>query len=299
MTSGSRSVAACPTADGAGARDEARAAISRHPAFPAIVATWFATLLGVGSMVLPAVLLERAVESTGIATLIPAAAAPLSLTARGLIALVSAVTGAFAGHAIARRVSGAHGGATSDSGLAPRTRRPISVTEDLGDDILVDGMGLLVTKNHVRHTVDVDGSSDRRDMAPLPGDRDDDHEPAFDERTIVRALEWPAVPPNPQAPGARHDLLEPLPFSAPSLSRRARGDCQPKPAPVERGAPGGNLAELVQRLEDSIERRRETMTSTIPAQNAQGPAKWRGSQADTDTALREALATLRRMSGAL
>ena len=39
-------------------RGEEKAPISTHPAFPAIVALWFAALLGLGSLVLPAVLLE-------------------------------------------------------------------------------------------------------------------------------------------------------------------------------------------------------------------------------------------------
>ena len=35
----------------------AKAPISTHPAFPAIVALWFAALLGLGSLVLPVALI--------------------------------------------------------------------------------------------------------------------------------------------------------------------------------------------------------------------------------------------------
>src|SRR5688500_11745138 len=82
--------------------------ISLHPAFPAIVALWFAALLGVGSLVLPAVLLDRMVEVTGISALIPAASPPLGMTARSLIAIAGALVGAGLGVTIARRVASAH-----------------------------------------------------------------------------------------------------------------------------------------------------------------------------------------------
>ena len=38
---------------------QVKAPISAHPLFPAIVALWFAALLGVGSLVLPVVLFEK------------------------------------------------------------------------------------------------------------------------------------------------------------------------------------------------------------------------------------------------
>src|SRR5687768_5460637 len=82
--------------------------LSLHPAFPAIVALWFAALLGVGSLVLPAVLLYRVVTLTGITSLIPAAAPPLGLTARSLIALVGALAGSGLGVSLARRVARSH-----------------------------------------------------------------------------------------------------------------------------------------------------------------------------------------------
>src|SRR6186997_504803 len=83
--------------DSSGSRDASRPPISLHPAFPAVVALWFAALLGLGSMVLPVVLVERVVEITGLAALVPAASPPLGFMARGLIALVSAVAGATLG----------------------------------------------------------------------------------------------------------------------------------------------------------------------------------------------------------
>ncbi len=45
--------------------DTAKAPISSHPAFPAIVALWFAALLGLGTLILPVGLLERLAASRG------------------------------------------------------------------------------------------------------------------------------------------------------------------------------------------------------------------------------------------
>ena len=83
--------------DEPGEKGAAKTPISLHPAFPAIIALWFAALLGLGSLVLPAVLLERAVASTGLASLVPAAAPPLGFTARAMIAVVAALAAAPAG----------------------------------------------------------------------------------------------------------------------------------------------------------------------------------------------------------
>lgn len=126
------------TDDGYGAKPP----ISLHPAFPAIVALWFAVLLGLGSLVLPAALLERAALASGLASLAPAAAPPLGLTARLVIALVAAGAGALGGLALARRLAGLHAAAPAarfDEDLArivrrPRDIRPLDIRAEIGDD---------------------------------------------------------------------------------------------------------------------------------------------------------------------
>lgn len=65
--------------------------ITRHPLFPAIVALWFAALLGMGSFALSLPALEQLVLSAHIDALIPAATPPLGMTAR--LALVMALGG--------------------------------------------------------------------------------------------------------------------------------------------------------------------------------------------------------------
>lgn len=102
--------------------------ISAHPAFPAIVALWFAALFGLGSLILPGVLLERMVAATGLPAILPAAAPPLGFTARALLALGGALAGAAMGVMLARMVAGAHGG-----GTGARRRAAISAHEELGE----------------------------------------------------------------------------------------------------------------------------------------------------------------------
>ena len=150
----------------------ARPPISLHPAFPAIVALWFAALLGVGSLVLPGVLLERIVEATGIASLVPAAAPPLGMTARGLIALVGALVGAGLGVAIARRVAAraqpAAGHRASPSSPAA-CARPISVKDELGGEGVVNGESLPLNRRRALAISEDDRPSDFLYRAPLPG----------------------------------------------------------------------------------------------------------------------------------
>lgn len=99
------------TTAGSPARAQARAAgqpvpspITAHRLFPALVALWFAALLGLGSFVVPASLIERASSAAGLAALVPAAAPPLGLTARLLIAGVMTIVGVVAGLVLALRL---------------------------------------------------------------------------------------------------------------------------------------------------------------------------------------------------
>lgn len=110
--------------------------VSRHPAFPAIVALWFAALLGVGSLVLPVTLLESLVVATGLPTILPAAEPPLGISARILIALVGGGLGAIIGLWLARKVATAQNAAPVREPRAPASlrqgKRPISAREELG-----------------------------------------------------------------------------------------------------------------------------------------------------------------------
>ncbi|MBD3730835.1 MAG: hypothetical protein IE933_14140, partial [Sphingomonadales bacterium] len=126
-----------------------KAPISSHPVFPAVVALWFASLFGIGSMVLPAALLEKLVTVTGIASLVPAAAPPLGITARLAIALAGVVVGVVSGLLVARKVIAAQAAHAAPSrtirakAATPKrndrhddspAKRPIFAHEELGED---------------------------------------------------------------------------------------------------------------------------------------------------------------------
>lgn len=121
--------------------------LSSHPAFRYMIAVWFAALLGFGTWVMPVGVFERAVEATGLATVLPAAAPPLGDTARLLISAVAAVLGALLGLFVASR-AGSDRPADIDNGAdevvlpepeAPiehgtTRRRPLLVREALAED---------------------------------------------------------------------------------------------------------------------------------------------------------------------
>jgi hypothetical protein len=129
---------------GSGKPDKA-APISSHRFFPAIVALWFAALFGLGSLVLPSVLLDEAASASHIGALVPAMAPPLGVKARMLIALTASIVGALAGLWLARKVAMAQSDAplrrrdpaTSqqqsrhDLFAEPAVRRPLSASEEL------------------------------------------------------------------------------------------------------------------------------------------------------------------------
>ena len=143
----------------------AKPPISQHPAFPAIVALWFACLLGLGSLVLPVVLLESIVTTTGVSTLIPAATPPLGVTARGLLALAAAGSGAGLGVLLARHVAAGHRAEPRSRG-ADRVHRPLNARLDLGEDGLMAGG----VKRRSLAMADEGRQSDFLSHAPLPGE---------------------------------------------------------------------------------------------------------------------------------
>ena len=78
--------------------------LSSHPAFPVVVALWFAALLGGGTFVLPASIFENAATATGLADIVPAAQPPLGNTARLAITVAAAILGALIGLFVAWQV---------------------------------------------------------------------------------------------------------------------------------------------------------------------------------------------------
>lgn len=176
------------------------APISAHRYFPVIVALWFAALLGLGSLVLPAALPEMIVTSLGLDSLVPVLAPPHGFTARILIALVATIIGGAAGLFLARKIAAMQAyrpsrsrvpGAEQVSAPSLRqsdqhpdapARRPISALEELGEDRLADGThheipqagntGSATPVSGRRRALTLtreDGPSDWPQHAPLPG----------------------------------------------------------------------------------------------------------------------------------
>ncbi len=126
------------------AKSAGKPPVSSHPAFPAIVALWFAALLGIGSLVLPVALIERVSEGSGLPAYLAAAQPPLNLTARVAVALCAAIVGMLAGLAIARAISARDhvpDHASDEAGImetavetpAAPVKRPISALDELGE----------------------------------------------------------------------------------------------------------------------------------------------------------------------
>lgn len=119
---------------GSGRKRATKVPIRAHPAFPLIVAVWFSALLGIGSLMVPTVMLEKLIEPTGASLIIPAAQPPLGSTAQLIFALAAAALGAAIGLIVARAISAIPAKpAAASSGKA---KKPIVPHEELGSDSL-------------------------------------------------------------------------------------------------------------------------------------------------------------------
>lgn len=157
--------------------------VSAHPAFPAIVALWFAALLGLGSLILPVQLIERLVTATGIASLIPAAAPPLGFTARAAIALVATIFGALLGVVAARRVAAPAAAKASRKSRKGASSRVLNAAEDIADEGIEPELDDMMESEEPRTSrrralaLEEDaGPSELLNVAPLPSAEDVDHE---------------------------------------------------------------------------------------------------------------------------
>ena len=168
--------------------------ITSNPLFPAVVALWFGALFGLGSLAVRPSLLEELVLSSHIDLVIPAAAPPLGVTARILLALTMAALGAILGIWLARRLTRPQGevherkrGAkdlaepspqvrTRDAHPDAPARRPISAHEELGDEpavtidrTLTNGPGMLANRRRALAIIHEEPQFVPPDFAPLPG----------------------------------------------------------------------------------------------------------------------------------
>ena len=168
--------------------------ITSNPLFPAVVALWFGALFGLGSLAVRPSLLENLVLKSHIDLIVPAAAPPLGITARILVALVLAALGAVLGILLARRLARPKvehherkRGAKDLAAQMPRVRsrdahpdaparRPISAHEELGGERPLEeerpaatAPGMLANRRRALAIIDHEPSFVPHDMAPLPG----------------------------------------------------------------------------------------------------------------------------------
>ena len=160
--------------------------ITAHPLFPAVVALWFGALFGLGSLAVRPSLLESVVIASRIDLLIPAAAPPLGVTARILVALGMSAVGSAIGVLIARRITRPKveirqrkrtGVARDDAAPQVRARdahpdaparRPISAHDELDTDDF-SGAGALAGRRRALAVELPEEAYVPHDMAPLPG----------------------------------------------------------------------------------------------------------------------------------
>lgn len=88
---------------------------------PPLAALWFATVLGLGVLLLPEPVIDQVVPAD----------APFGLSARALAALLVAAAGALAGFAMARLVASRHRRALDSAGLVEPVIRPLNAREEL------------------------------------------------------------------------------------------------------------------------------------------------------------------------
>ncbi|WP_147367039.1 ABC transporter permease [Aurantiacibacter zhengii] len=145
--------------------------ITANPAFPWIVALWFACLLGIGSLIVPTTLLESVSTASGLASILPMAAPPLGITAKGLMALVGILVGGWLGLFMARKIAAPQMARVSHG----KPRKPLSAGEDLDDAEFDDEDShddLPTPVKGRRRALAIepeDGPSDFLDIASLPG----------------------------------------------------------------------------------------------------------------------------------
>lgn len=148
---------------------------------------WFGALFGLGSLAVRPSLLESLVIMSRIDLILPAAAPPLGITARILVALILAAIGCVIGIVIARRLARPkpelrerkRKTLTSDEDdlqLRRRdahpdapARRPLSASDELGDDASAFGGSVLAARRRSLAMDDHQPSFVPQEFAPLPG----------------------------------------------------------------------------------------------------------------------------------
>lgn len=220
-----------------------------HPLFPAVVALWLGALFGLASLAVRPALLEALAVRSGIDRAIPAAAAPLGITARLLLALALAALGSLLGALIARR-------------LAPPVARPPERKRHLGESLAEpeaqrdepEGEGSILVQR--KRPLTLPGSETPpvfvpTEFAPLPG--------------APQVLDICAVNLEVEAETAPLDLA---PFAPAVTAQALPMPDTPETAATAAGPDAEDITDLATRLTASMARRRAAQADAdrpIPA----------------------------------
>lgn len=231
--------------------------VSAHPAFPALVALWFAVLLGLGSLVLPLSLFERIISLTGLAEILPPAAPPLGGTAKFAIAFGAAIVGCLGGWILGRRLSSrpsAHHEELQEMRRrnlkARQAREPFQASQELGEEGF-DGPSDVAD--------DVPDLADSTSYADQSGEglwQEAEHQPAtpiYDHSEEAEFAEFSEIEPEdhtPQSVAASFDAR--LQQEGASPQYEAEPELSGKLAELD----NMGLVQLAERLGQAIEARR-------------------------------------------
>jgi hypothetical protein len=258
-----------------------------------MVALWFAALLGLGSLAIRPALIESFVLASGIERAIPAAAPPLDLAARAVIALALAAVGGLVGLILGRMIP-ALWARRGDSQPAPfaQPRRPFSA-EELAEVTFDEPEPEPESNKASGNDVPASDARPPRERPPLV-----DIE-ALQRALLSEALPRPVLVPDPEPAGVTIDLAA-EPEHAPSV-------------PLGKAAQrllAADLAtltpvQLVERLGISMQLQRAAAPSgtpaaprTMPEAPLPRPHATPPARAANEQVLRSALAALQRLSGA-
>lgn len=258
-------------------RKQAGAPIAWHPLFPAILAVWFGALFGLGVLAVRVALLERIVVASGIDLLIPAAAPPLGMTARLLIALGFALFGSALGLILGSQLA-----RSKPSAVARRAEVAAAKAARAEEARLIETAAAVPAQPAA-----VTEAANFIDISQLDLDREvaDNVGIALDapvEQPVVEqpAIEQPAIEILVEAPVEAPAEIAEAP-AEPKAKRRPDPAYFPLPAafPVPGGAAAQRLMaadldslshlELIERLALSLQKRREETPVYLDAASAE------------------------------
>lgn len=274
--------------------------VTAHPLFPALVALWFGALLGLGSLAMGGPNLERVVMALQIPRLLHAAAPPLGVTARALIAVGLTGLGAIIGYGLARVLARPKSMAKSMAKAKPAApppvavrardvhpdapiRRPIFAHEELGESDEAADRAAALDMQSLRASL--------ANVAEEPASEDGFGLPAFLAESDLVTLESEPEPetPPPAAPAESAPSAFGIPLG--EAARRISSDELDDLSPVEL------LERLAMAMQRRLDRRAQAGADTpgSPPDFSAPPAS--AEPDETEKALRDALAALQRMTG--